>query len=121
MRPVKQLIILFLFLSTGSALADIEIRRNGSYWATIESDGDIRIDGSYVGQVEDDGDVRKDGSYVVIEEDGDLRVNGSYLGVIESDGDIRRDGSWWGSARGMNGYEDMRKVAAVLIFFSGEF
>ena len=129
---------LLTFLLWTPALAEIEIRCNGSFWATLEDDGDVRIGGSYVGQVEDDGDVRKNGSYVgivesdgdirkngsyyaVIEEDGDLRINGSYRAIIEPDGDIRLNGSFWGSARGIRGYEDIRRVAAVLVFFSNDF
>ncbi len=130
--------LLLIFLLSTPTLADIEIRCNGSFWATLEDDGDVRIDGSYVGQVEDDGDVRKNGSFVgvvesdgdirkngsyyaVIEDDGDLRINGSYRGRIEPDGDIRLDGRFWGSARGIRGYNDIRRVAAVLIFFGRDF
>lgn len=136
MRHFSALLLLFLLCTP--TLADIEIRCNGSFWATLEDDGDVRIGGSYVGQVEDDGDVRMNGSFVgvveddgdirkngsyyaVIEEDGDLRINGSYKGRVEPDGDIRLNGSFWGSARGIRGYADIRRVAAVLVFFSKDF
>jgi hypothetical protein len=137
MRKTICLVGLLLWLST-SALADIEIRQNGSYWATIEDDGDIRMNGSFVGTIEDDGDVRKSGSYVgQVEEDGDIRKDGSYYGVIEPDGDLRIGGSFvgkiepggtirlggscWGSASNLSCPFDTRKVAAVLVFFSSDF
>jgi hypothetical protein len=123
---------------TLAANADIEVRRDGRSWAVIESDGDVRIDGRGVGTIEKDGDVRKDGrgigvveadgdirwdgrSYGVIEDDGDLRVDGRHVGVIEADGDIRRDGRSWGSASEVHCYDDVRKLAALLVFFSGDF
>lgn len=121
-----------------AARPDIEVRRDGRSWAVIEADGDIRIDGRGVGVVEDDGDVRKDGRGIgvvesdgdirwdgrgigVIEEDGDLRIDGRAIGVIESDGDIRRDGRSWGTASNVHCYDDVRRVAALLVFFSGDF
>lgn len=118
--------------------ADIEVRRDGRSWAVIESDGDVRIDGRSAGVIEDDGDVRKDGRGIgvveadgdirwdgrhigVIESDGDLRIDGRHIGVIEPDGDIRHEGRSWGTASNVHCYEDVRRVAALLVFFSGDF
>ena len=132
------LIVGLLLLFTVPSWADIDVRKGGSHWATIESDGDIRINGSCVGTIESDGDVRKNGSYVgqvesdgdirkngsyyaVIEDDGDLRIGGSYRGQIEADGDIRINGSSWGTASGVRCKEDVQKIAALLIFFATEF
>ena len=74
-----------------TALADIEVRRNGSSWARIEGDGTIRISGSSVGRIENDGTVRKNGSSVGrVENDGTIREHGSSVGRVENDGKIRK-------------------------------
>jgi len=78
-------------LLSTAALAEIEIRKSGSSWAKVENDGTVRISGSSVGK-------------------------------IESDGTIRKSGSSWGSASHCCGdHGSKRTVAAVLVFFSGDF
>jgi len=131
------LAILPIFLS--SAFADIEIRKSGSSWAKIENDGTIRINGSSVGKFESDGTVRKSGNSIgkvesdgtirrggssigKIETDGTLRKSGSSIGKIESGGTIRLSGSSWGSASNCCGsHGSKRAVAAVIVFFCGDF
>ncbi|MBP7865607.1 MAG: hypothetical protein KA419_06620 [Acidobacteria bacterium] len=136
-------VFLALYLGAASAFlpaaTEIEIRRHGSMWAVVEADGTIRINGSMVGRFEDDGTVRKNGSMVgevepggiirkhgsmvgEIEQGGTLRIRGSMRGEIESNGTIRLEGSLWGEARPCCGtYADLRAVAAVIVFFTGEF
>lgn len=135
-EPPRMLRLLFLLLLLGSTAwaQDIEVRKHGSSWARIESDGTIRIDGSSVGKFESDGDVRMHGSLVgsveedgtirrngsrlgELERDGTLRLNGSTIGRIESDGTIRKNGSSWGQARPCPSFLALRKVAALLFFF----
>lgn len=119
--------------------AETWIRKDGSLWARIETDGSVRIDGSIVGEIETDGTVRKDGSIVgAVEPDGTIRESGSIVGHIEpggtlrrdgriigeiaSSGLIRRDGRLWGQSEpGCADFAARRRLAAVLFFFSGEF
>ncbi len=142
--PMKTLLAAFLgvALIAGSAAiasADIEIRKGGSSWAKIESNGTIRIGGSSVGKFESDGTVRKGGSSIgkvesngtirkggssigKIESGGTLRKSGSSIGKIESGGTIRKGGSSWGSASNCCGsHGGKRAVAAVIVFFSSDF
>lgn len=51
----------------------------------------------------------------------DVRRGGSMWATIESDGTIRKNGSMWGTARPLDGTEGAHRVAALLVFFSGEF
>jgi hypothetical protein len=96
-----------LTVLAGTALADVEVRKGGSSWAKIENDGTIRINGSSAGKIESDGTLRK---------------AGSSIGAIESGGTIRKNGSSWGSASNCCGdFGSKRAVAAVLVFFSGDF
>jgi hypothetical protein len=132
--------ILFVALSlvAGTALADIDIYKGGSKWATIESDGDIYVGGSKVGEIESDGDVYKGGSKVgeiesdgdiyaggskvlEVESDGDIYKGGSKVGEIESDGDIYKGGSKFGDANSCCSTENARKVVAALYFFDSGF
>ena len=128
-----------MMLPAFAAGEEIRIRKGGLSWATMESDGTIRIDGSSagrferngtvrkggssVGKVEDDGTIRAGGSSVGrIESGGTLRKGGSSIGAIESSGTIRKGGSSWGSASNCcDSFDAKRRVAAVLVFFSGEF
>ena len=131
---MKRILLFWLLLSCCAWAQTIEVRKGGSFWADIESDGYIRISGSLVGRVESDGDVRKNGSLVGkvesdgyirkngsligrVESDGTLRLNGTSIGRIESDGTIRKGGSYWGKASPCNGFDDMRKIAGLLYFF----
>ena len=132
------LILCAVALWTG-ATEGLDIRKGGSLWARIESDGYIRIDGSLEGRFESDGAIRKNGSLIgkieedgmvrysgsiigQIESDGTLRKNGTIIGRIESDGTIRRDGSIWGSVSdSCENFDRKRAVAAVLIFFTKDF
>jgi len=76
-------------------------------WAEVSSSGTIRKSGSIVGQIESNGTFRK---------------SGSIIGAIESGGTIRKGGSIWGSASSCCGDAYARRaVAAVLVFFSGDF
>jgi len=47
--------LLFFLCLMGCAWADIEIRKGGSSWASINSSGELRVGGSTVGQVRKDG------------------------------------------------------------------
>jgi cytoskeletal protein CcmA (bactofilin family) len=132
------MVIVVLLTSFGYAV-QIDIRKGGSFWASVGDNGDIRINGSIVGQIEcSDGAVRKNGSivgivenqgtirkngsiYGQIEQDGNLRINGSIVGKVEDGGTIRKNGSIWGSVPSAQKYITKRKVAAVLIFFSDDF
>ena len=126
---IKSLIALFavcFFLNSaiaqdvrknGSSFGKIEsngdVRISGSIKGKFESNGDIRVNGSIKGKIESDGSIRKNGSIVgKVESNGDVRVNGSIVGKIESNGDIRKNGSIVGSASGVK-----RSQAAVLFFF----
>lgn len=118
---------------------EITIRQGGSIWASVSANGTIRVQGSIVGEIGNDGTVRKSGSIVgevesngtirksgmivgEIESGGTLRRSGMIIGAIEGDGTLRKDGSIWGSASSCCGsHAAKRKVAAVLVFFSGEF
>ncbi len=118
---------------------EMEIWYDGSSWAEIMTSGKIWIDGSRIGEIETNGKVWKDGSKVGeieadgdiwidgskdarIEKDGDLWFNGSRVVEFESDGDIWYEGSkLWEVAPFDGGYEDMRVIAAILIFFAPEF
>ena len=122
------ILLLFLTVLTSTIHAQ-ELRKNGSSWAKIESDGTVRINGSSVGRfesdgtirvngsskgnIESDGTIRKDGSSVgKVESDGTVRLNGSSVGKIESDGTVRKNGSSVGSSAGVR-----KEYAAVLFFF----
>ncbi len=86
---------------------EIEIWQGGSRWATIETAGTIWIDSSSVGE---------------IESDGDLWRSGSRIAEIESNGDIYLGGSSWGEAYPFGGTpQELRVVAAVLVFFAEDF
>ncbi len=118
---------------------EITIWRGGSAWATIETDGDIWVGSSRTGSFEKDGDVwvgsssagdvESDGDIWFgsndagdIESDGDLWRGGSRIAEIESDGDIYLGGSRWGEADPFSGsFDELRAVAAVLVFFATEF
>ena len=124
---------------SGVLSEDITIWRGGSAWATIEIDGDIWVGSSRAGTFEKDGDVwvgsssagdvEGDGDIWFgssdvgdIESDGDLWRGGSRIGEIESDGDIYLGGSRWGEADPFGGsFDELRAVAAVLVFFASEF
>jgi hypothetical protein len=123
------LFVAFFALSICNAQAQ-ELRKNGSSYAKIESDGTVRINGSSVGKFESDGTIRANGSSVgkiesdgtirqngssvgKVESDGTVRINGSSVGKIESDGTIRKNGSSVGSAPGVR-----KEYAAVLFFFN---
>ena len=59
-------LFLFLFVSCvwhTTAIAQ-ELRKNGSSFGKVESDGTVRISGSSVGKIESDGTVRKNGSSI---------------------------------------------------------
>ena len=135
------LLVILVLVIAGFSLAyasDLTVRKGGSLWASIEgttiringsivgeieNDGTVRKSGSIVGEVESNGTIRKNGSlYAEIESSGTLRVNGSIAGEIESGGTIRKNGSIWGSVEpGCSSHDDKRKIAALLIFFSGDF
>lgn len=139
----KALVLVFsaavLVAPLASAHARVEIRRGGSSWAVVESDGTIRIRGSSVGKFESDGTVRERGSSVgkvesngtirrrgssigKVESNGTVRKSGSSVGRIESGGTIRKGGSSWGSASNCCGsFGSKRLVAAVIVFFGGFF
>lgn len=124
---------------SGVLSEQITIWRGGSAWATIETNGDIWIGSSRAGTFEKDGDVwvgsssagdvESDGDIWFgssdagdIETDGDLWRGGSRIGEIESDGDIYLGGSRWGEADPFGGsFDELRAVAAVLVFFAVEF
>ncbi|MBT3276109.1 MAG: hypothetical protein HN368_23375 [Spirochaetales bacterium] len=117
----------------------LKIWRGGSIWAEISADGDIWIDGWHVGEIEPDGDVWRGSSYVgeiesdgdiwiqsskdaEIETDGDIWLNSSQIAQIEPNGKIWFKSSSWGEVTPFDGnYEDMKIIAAVLIFFAPEF
>lgn len=139
LRPTLSAVLICLLPTVLLAGTEMEIRKHGAMWATVEADGTIRINGSMVGQFEEDGTVRKHGSMVgevepggiirkhgsmvgEIEQGGTLRIRGSMKGEIESNGTIRLDGSMWGEARPCCGtYADLRAVAAVIVFFTTDF
>jgi len=76
--PVAALIL----LAAGPAAAadGLSIRKGGTPWAAVESDGGIRIGGTLAGRWEDDGWVRKDGTLVGrIEKDGTIRAGGTII------------------------------------------
>lgn len=83
-----------IFVSNASAQ---DLRKGGSSFGKVESNGDVRINGSVKGK---------------FESNGDIRVNGSVKGKIESNGDIRKNGSVVGSAKGVK-----KEQAAVIFFF----
>ena len=86
MRSLFVLAVATVALATpAAALADVDIRKGGSSWARLESDGDIYINGSRRGKIEADGDVYMDGSRVgKVESDGDVYLNGSRIGLVEA-------------------------------------
>lgn len=119
----------------------VTIRKGGSVWSTVDSDGTIRINGSIVGSFEyDSGTVRKSGSIVgsidagtsiykngsgvgIFEPMGDIYRNGSQIANIDNaDGTIRLSGSIWGRIDGFTKkWNDIRAVMAVIVFFAPEF
>jgi cytoskeletal protein CcmA (bactofilin family) len=99
--------------SFGEVESDGDVRINGSIKGKFESNGDIRVEGSVKGKIESNGDIRKNGSIVgKLESNGDVRISGSVVGKIESNGDIRKKGSVIGSAVGVK-----KEYAAVIFFF----
>lgn len=99
--------------SFGRVESDGAIRIKGSIKGKIESNGSIRVSGSIKGRIESNGSIRKNGSIVGrVESNGDVRKSGSIVGRIESNGDIRKRGSIVGSARGVD-----KEYAAVIYFF----
>lgn len=104
----------------GSPFARIEsngdVRIQGKIVGRFESDGDIRVKGAIVGRIERDGDIRKKGSIVGrVDKDGDVRMGGRIVGKIEADGDVRKGGAIIGRAAGV------KKEQAAAIFFFGFF
>ncbi len=131
------LALVLVFTATAVYASEITIRKSGSIWITIDSSGNIRengsivgqIDGNYVrkngsivGEIDSSGTIRKNGSIVATYDDsGYLRKNGSIVGQVESSGYIRKNGSIWGEASGASTYTGRLHVAAILIFYSGDF
>jgi cytoskeletal protein CcmA (bactofilin family) len=104
----------------GSLFARVEtngdVRIRGQIVGRFETDGDIRVKGTIVGRIERDGDIRRKGTIVgQVEQDGDVRMNGRIVGKVESDGDIRKAGQIIGRAAGV------KKEYAAAIFFFGFF
>jgi hypothetical protein len=134
-------VVLFLavFVMTYAYTPNINVRKDGSEWGRIQPDGTIRILGNMVGSFDNNGYVRKNGVFAGrIEGNGTIRKNGNYYGSLETNGNIRvggvyagrieqggairnKSGTTWGSAENINGYEDMKKVAALLVFFTEDF
>ncbi|HET7755264.1 MAG TPA: hypothetical protein VFK85_15250 [Anaeromyxobacteraceae bacterium] len=138
-RPMLLCLATALLAAAAPARAELDIRRGGRLWATIEDDGTVRIEGRAVGRIEPDGDVRVQGrsagevepsgdirrsGRVVgrVERDGTLRHRGRAVGEVADDGTIRQQGRTWGSVRNCCGdFASKRTVAAALAFFLGEF
>ena len=102
---------------SGSKFGKIEsnggVRIKGSIKGKFESNGNIRVNGSVKGKIESNGNIRKNGSIIgKIESNGDVRINGSIKGKIESNGNVRKSGSVIGSAKGVD-----KRQAAVIFFF----
>ncbi len=129
MKFIKILTTIVLLWALNAGVSAQDLRRNGSSFGKIESDGTvrlggsskgkierdgtIRVGGSSVGKIEHDGTIRKGGSSVgKVERDGTVRIGGSSVGKIEDDGTVRKGGSSIGSAKGVR-----KEYAAVLFFF----
>ena len=131
--------LLLLCLVTGAAAraSGIEIRHQGTAWVTVDAGGTIRLRGGHIGSLERDGTVRNPGGSRIgkIDEDGTLRdaggstvasvatsgtlrYGGVTVGQITAEGAIHRQGRTWGTASPCGSFEDRRRVAAVLLFFS---
>ena len=138
-RVLLALLPLLALARGADASGGIEVRRKGASWARIEDGGSVRIEGRLVGGLEEDGTVRVQGRLVgrveeggtirengrmvgSVEKDGTIRSAGALLGRIEKDGTIRRQGAFWGSASPCcPGFHDVRRVAALLVFFDRGF
>lgn len=70
---LKQLFLALTVCLSVSAATAQDLRKSGSVYGKVESNGDVRINGSIRGK---------------FEQNGDIRVNGSIKGRIESNGDI---------------------------------
>ena len=64
MKKITLILALFgLGMSLSTTLAQ-DLRKNGSIYGKVESNGDVRMNGSIVGKIESNGDVRKNGSII---------------------------------------------------------
>lgn len=116
--------------SSSSSSSTTELRRGGSQFGELRSNGDVYIGGSckgelrsngdiYVGgsckgEIRSNGDIYKSGSKVgEVRSNGDVYENGRCIGEIRSNGEVRRNGSQIGEARNMR---DARKVAVIYFF-----
>jgi cytoskeletal protein CcmA (bactofilin family) len=97
MKKMIKMFILFALITAAGTMNAQDLRKGGSSFGKIESNGDVRLGGSVKGKFESNGDVR---------------IGGSVKGKIESNGDIRKNGSVVGSAKGVN-----QRIAAVMFFF----
>ncbi len=52
MRTCMVVTLLAVLAAASSAASDMDIRKGGSLWARVESDGTIRVDGSIWGAAE---------------------------------------------------------------------
>ena len=97
MKKVVYLILIACMGLFANSVDAQDLRKGGSSFGKVESNGDVRIKGSVKGK---------------FESNGDIRVGGSVKGKIESNGDVRKGGSVIGSAKGVN-----KRQAAVIFFF----
>lgn len=116
--------------SSSSSGGNTELRRGGSQFGELRSNGDVYIGGSckgqlrsngdiYVGgsckgEIRSNGDIYKSGRKVgEVRSNGDIYEDGRCVGEIRSNGEVRKGGSQIGEARNMH---DARKVAVIYFF-----
>lgn len=137
---MKRLILFcFFFLAVQAILCssvfatNMLIRRGGADWAEIFADGTVMVNKSLAGKIDDDGTVKiagkvagridpktgeivKDGKkFGQFDFDGRIRINDEVVWKIGST--IRKNEIEWGLVTNMVGFNDMLRVAAVVIFF----
>lgn len=134
---VLTLVLVSLLTGAAAWANGIEIRHQGTAWVTVDADGTIRLRGGHIGSLERDGTTRNPGGSRIghvgedgtlrdaggnavasVGTDGSLRYGGVLIGTIAADGAIRHRGRAWGRAHPCDSFDDRRRVAAVLLFFS---
>lgn len=125
--------IIFAILCSSVYASEMIIRKEGKDWAEISADGTVIINKKIACQIGDDGTVKINGKVAgkIDHKTGEIIKNDKPCGQLDFDGRIHIGGEvvWklgstirkneieWGKVTNFNNYNDMVRIATVLIFF----
>jgi len=127
------LLVIQAILCSSAFANNMLIRRGGADWAEIFADGTVMVNKNLAGKIDDDGTVKiagkvagkidlktgeivKDGKkFGQLDFDGRVRINDEVVWKIGST--IRKNEIEWGLVTNMVSFNDMLRVAALVIFF----